>query len=126
MADDTIPRRKFLLGAGTAVAASLAADAEAQTPAPAPTPAPANAPMTYLTLSALEVEFVSAVAGTMIPADALSPSGTDCGVVVFIDRQLAGSFGGGAKPTASMSIATSATWSSRGRSWISRKGRRPC
>jgi gluconate 2-dehydrogenase gamma chain len=33
----------------------------------------------------------------MIPADALSPSGTDCGVVTFIDRQLAGSFGGGAK-----------------------------
>jgi gluconate 2-dehydrogenase gamma chain len=33
----------------------------------------------------------------MIPADELSPSGTDCGVVVFIDRQLAGSFGGGAR-----------------------------
>jgi gluconate 2-dehydrogenase gamma chain len=95
MADGTIPRRKFLLGAGTAVAAGLAPEAEAQTPTPAPPPA--KEPVTYLTLSALEAEFVSAVADTMIPADALSPSGTDCGVVVFIDRQLAGSFGGGAK-----------------------------
>ena len=94
MADDTIPRRKFLLGAGvagTAVAAGLTPNAGAQTPAPA------YVPTTYLTLSALEAAFLSAVADTMIPADALSPSGTDCGVVVFIDRQLAGSFGGGAK-----------------------------
>jgi gluconate 2-dehydrogenase gamma chain len=100
MAEDTIPRRKFLLGAGiagTAVAAGIASNAEAQTPAPAAVPVPANEPVTYLTLSALEAAFVSAVADTMIPADELSPSGTDCGVVVFIDRQLAGSFGGGAK-----------------------------
>jgi gluconate 2-dehydrogenase gamma chain len=100
MAEDTIPRRKFLLGAGiagTAVAAGIASNAEAQTPAPAAAPVPANEPVTYLTLSALEAAFVSAVADTMIPADELSPSGTDCGVVVFIDRQLAGSFGGGAK-----------------------------
>jgi gluconate 2-dehydrogenase gamma chain len=100
MADDTIPRRKFLLGAGmagTAVAAGIASNTEAQTPAPAAAPVPANEPVTYLTLSALEAAFVSAVADTMIPADELSPSGTDCGVVVFIDRQLAGSFGGGAK-----------------------------
>jgi gluconate 2-dehydrogenase gamma chain len=100
MADDTIPRRKFLLGAGlagTAVAAGLTPNAEAQTPAPAAAPARTNEPVAYLTLSALEAEFLSAVADTMIPADELSPSGTDCGVVVFIDRQLAGSFGGGAK-----------------------------
>src|SRR5262245_64555741 len=98
MADDTIPRRRFLLGAGiagTAVATGLTPTAEAQTPTPAT--APVSEPVTYLTLSALEAAFLSAVADTMIPADALSPSGTDCGVVVFIDRQLAGSFGGGAK-----------------------------
>jgi len=99
VADDTIARRKFLLGAGvagTAVAAGLAPKAEAQTPSAA-APPPANEPTTYLTLSALEAAFVSAVADTMIPADELSPSGTDCGIVVFVDRQLAGSFGGGAK-----------------------------
>jgi len=44
MADDTIPRRKFLLGAGiagTAVAAGITSNGEAQTPR-AGTPAPAN------------------------------------------------------------------------------------
>jgi gluconate 2-dehydrogenase gamma chain len=88
MAEDTIARRKFLLGAGiagTAVAAGITSNAEAQTtPATAAAPVPANEPVTYLTLSALEAAFVSAVADTMIPADELSPSGTDCGVVVFI------------------------------------------
>jgi gluconate 2-dehydrogenase gamma chain len=97
--DDTIPRRKFLLGAGiagTAVAAGLST-AEAQ-PAPAASaPPPANEPVTYLTLNAAEAAFISAVADTMIPADDLSPSGTDCGLVTFVDRQLAGSWGGGAK-----------------------------
>jgi gluconate 2-dehydrogenase gamma chain len=34
---------------------------------------------------------------TIIPADDLSPSGTDCGVAVFIDRQLGSAWGGGAK-----------------------------
>jgi gluconate 2-dehydrogenase gamma chain len=100
MADATIARRKFLLGAGvasTAVVAGLASQAEAQTPSATPAAAPPNEPVTYLTLSALEAAFLSAIADTMIPADALSPSGTDCGVVTFIDRQLAGSFGGGAK-----------------------------
>jgi gluconate 2-dehydrogenase gamma chain len=33
----------------------------------------------------------------MIPADELTPSGTDCGTVTFIDRQLASAWGGGAK-----------------------------
>jgi gluconate 2-dehydrogenase gamma chain len=40
---------------------------------------------------------VSAAADTMIPADELSPSGTECGVVTFVDRQLASAWGGGAK-----------------------------
>jgi gluconate 2-dehydrogenase gamma chain len=101
MADDTIARRRFLLGAGlagTAVATGLsnATPAEAQTPAAAP-PAPVAEPPTYLTLNAAEVAFLSAAADTMIPADSLSPSGTDCGVVIFADRQLANAWGGGAK-----------------------------
>ena len=33
----------------------------------------------------------------MIPGDELTPSGSACGVAVFIDRQLAGAWGGGAK-----------------------------
>jgi gluconate 2-dehydrogenase gamma chain len=106
MVDETLPRRKFLLGAGLAgasVATGLAgapAPAAAQTTAAAPvaTPAaPAAGPETYLALTATEVAFLSAVADTMIPADELSPSGTDCGVVAYIDRQLAGAYGAGAR-----------------------------
>jgi gluconate 2-dehydrogenase gamma chain len=103
MVDDT--RRKFLLGAGLAgasVATGLTADVVATTPAeaaPAAPPQPAaNAePETYLALNATEVAFMSAMADTIIPADELSPSGTDCGVVTYIDRQLAGAYGAGDK-----------------------------
>ncbi|HEY1545070.1 MAG TPA: gluconate 2-dehydrogenase subunit 3 family protein [Xanthobacteraceae bacterium] len=103
MVDDT--RRKFLLGAGLAgasVATGLAADAVVATPADAaPAAAPQAAtntePETYLALNASEVAFMSAMADTIIPADELSPSGTDCGVVTYIDRQLAGAFGAGDK-----------------------------
>ena len=48
-------------------------------------------------LTPTEQAFLSATADTMIPADELSPSGTDCGIVTFIDRQLASAWGGGAK-----------------------------
>ena len=104
MADDTIARRKFLLGAGlagTAVAAGLAQGApEAQAQQPAATSAaaqPASEPPAYLVLTAAEAAFFAAVADTMIPADELTPSGSDCGVVTFCDRQLASAWGGGAK-----------------------------
>jgi gluconate 2-dehydrogenase gamma chain len=96
MADDNIPirRRNFLLGAGTAVAASLTppAAAQAQTAASAP---PDAEPL--LTLTQTEHAFVFAAADTLIPADELSPSGGQCGVATFIDRQLAGAYGGGAR-----------------------------
>jgi gluconate 2-dehydrogenase gamma chain len=100
MADETNPirRRNFLMGAGTAVAASLAQPVagEAQT-APAAAPAPSDQPEPLLTLTATEHAFFAAAADTMIPADELSPSGSDCGVATFIDRQLAGSYGAGAR-----------------------------
>jgi gluconate 2-dehydrogenase gamma chain len=99
MADETIARRKFLLGAGiagTAVAAGLTRPAEAQAPAASATP-PANDPQPLLVLTAADAAFVAAAADTMIPADALSPSGTDCGLVTFVDRQLASAWGGGAR-----------------------------
>jgi gluconate 2-dehydrogenase gamma chain len=94
--DAPIPRRNFLLGAGTAVAAGLApAQAEAQA---ATTPSAAAVPIEgNLTLTAAEHAFLTAAVDTLIPADELSPSGSDCGVVVFIDRQLAGAWGSGAK-----------------------------
>jgi len=100
MADDNNPirRRNFLMGAGTAVAASLApappVAAEAQT-APSAASEPDVEPL--LTLTATEHAFFVAAADTLIPADDLSPSGSQCGVATFIDRQLAGAYGGGAR-----------------------------
>ena len=97
--DDGAPiaRRNFLLGAGTAVAAGVAPTAavEAQTPQPAPAAPPD--PETRLTLTETEYAFFAAAADTIIPADELSPSGSQCGVAIFIDRQLAGAYGSGAR-----------------------------
>ena len=102
MVDETLPRRKFLLGAGlagasVAMAGTAPAPATAQTAPAAPQPVAHAEPETWLTLTATEVAFMSAMADTIIPADELSPSGTDCGVVTYIDRQLAGAYGAGAK-----------------------------
>lgn len=106
MAEDEIPRRGFLKGAGAAGAAAATAlsghAARAQAPqAQAPqTQAPpadgAGSDAAYLTLTVSEAAFLSAAYDTLIPADRLSPSGTDCGLVVYMDRQLAGAWGGGA------------------------------
>jgi gluconate 2-dehydrogenase gamma chain len=110
MADDTIPRRRFLLGAGiagTAVATGLTSTSPSEAQAPSGTQAPATSaqatppasaePEILLALTATEAAFVSAAVDAFIPADELSPSGTDCGIVTFIDRQLASAWGGGAK-----------------------------
>ena len=101
MADDTIPRRNFLKGAaaGTAAALATVAPAQTQTPAPAAQAPPGDAPdaHAWLTLNATEAAFIVAAVDTLIPADQLSPSGSDCGVAVFIDRQLAGAYGNGAR-----------------------------
>ena len=49
------------------------------------------------TLTAAETAFLVAAADTIIPADDMSPSGSQCGVVDFIDRELAGHYGQGAR-----------------------------
>lgn len=102
MADETIPRRRFLLGAGiagTAVATGLGqaepASAQAQAPAAAAPATPQPEPL--LALNETEHAFVVAAVDTLIPADELSPSGSDCGIATYIDRQLASAWGGGAK-----------------------------
>jgi gluconate 2-dehydrogenase gamma chain len=98
MADETIPRRDFLKGAvvGTAaLAAGNPAPAAAQTAAPATMPSVDAEPL--LTLTATEQAFIVAAVDTIIPADELSPSGSACGVATFIDRQLAGAYGMGAR-----------------------------
>jgi gluconate 2-dehydrogenase gamma chain len=99
MANNDVPRRGFLKGAGAAGAAAATAlagglsvpeqAAAAQAPAPAPEP--------LLTLTATEADFLAAAYDTLIPADDLSPSGSDCGCLAYIDRQLAGAWGNGAR-----------------------------
>ena len=105
MAEESIPRRRFLQGAGaagtavaTALSTGLTTGAEAQSAPPtetAATPPSGNEPL--LTLTATEAAFLGAAYDTIIPADRLSPSGTDCGLVNYVDRQLAGAWGGGAR-----------------------------
>jgi gluconate 2-dehydrogenase gamma chain len=102
MTDDALPRRTFLLGAGlagTAIAAGLSEPAEAQPQAAAPTAAAPAAADTepFVTLTPTEAAFIVAAVDTLIPADELSPSGSDCGVAAFIDRELGSAWGGGAK-----------------------------
>jgi len=102
MTDDALPRRKFLLGAGlagTVIAAGISEQAEAQPQPPAPAaaaPPPADTEP-FVTLTSAEGAFIVAAVDTLIPADELSPSGSDCGVATFIDRQLGSAWGGGAK-----------------------------
>jgi len=95
MADETIPRRGFLKGAMVGTAA-LATGNPAPAAAQVPTATSADAEP-LLTLTATEHAFIVAAVDTIIPADALSPSGSMCGVATFIDRQLAGAYGMGAR-----------------------------
>jgi gluconate 2-dehydrogenase gamma chain len=102
MTDETIPRRKFLVGAGlasTAVATGFSGEGQAQTPAASQAPATNTAPQPepLLLLNETEHAFIVAAVDTIIPADDLSPSGSQCGCDVYIDRQLASAWGGGAK-----------------------------
>jgi gluconate 2-dehydrogenase gamma chain len=90
-----------LAGAGLTAAAALAdaapaADAAAASAPPAPVAAGAQ-DSSYQSFGSDEAAFVEALVNVMCPADALTPSGVDCGIATYIDRQLAGAFGQGAK-----------------------------
>jgi gluconate 2-dehydrogenase gamma chain len=98
--NQNLARRDFLKGAvvGGAAAAtvSLPDSAQAQQPAAAAVPAaapPASPGYSFLNLE--EAAFVEALVDHMVPADELSPKGTDIGINVFIDRALAGAWGNG-------------------------------
>jgi gluconate 2-dehydrogenase gamma chain len=92
------PRRTFLMKvASVAGTSSFAASraVNATTPPLAPPSDTASLPP-YLSLSPDEATFVEALVNVMCPADEYSPTGVDCGLATYIDRQLAGSFGKGA------------------------------
>lgn len=80
-----------------ALAATVAASATAQAAETAPAAASGGAPVAqgYQSLSLDEAAFVEAMVNVMCPADHLTPNGVDCGLAIFIDRQIAGSFGQG-------------------------------
>lgn len=89
-------RRTFLKGAvvGSAAAAAGAAAPEiAQAQQPAASQPPTSAGYAFLNLE--EAAFVEALVDHMVPADALSPRGSDIGINVYIDRALAGAWGKG-------------------------------
>lgn len=105
---DTRPRRNFLrtvvavVGtaplapqqlAGAGIAA-LAAGSAAAADAPPPSGTPVL--VGYACFSADEAAFVESMVNVMCPADQYTPNGVDCGLAIFIDRQLAGAFGQGA------------------------------
>lgn len=102
MAKGPIPRREFLKVAsaagvaGAGLTPGLPGAAEAQNVPRVPAPSQ-TAPEGRLILTEPEAAFLSAAADTIIPADELSPSGSECGLVTFIDRQLASAWGGGAR-----------------------------
>src|SRR6476659_5926893 len=94
MKNDGFDRRAFLksAGAGSAVAAT------ANIPPPAqaqPTAAQSASTGCYSFLNAEEAAFIEALVDHMIPADELTPKGTDIGLNIYIDRALAGGWGKG-------------------------------
>lgn len=98
MAEAKLPRREFLKAgmAGAAVATATGGGIAVTAPtAEAAQVAPASAEETWLILTPQEADFFAATSDTIIPRDALSPSGSECGVPTFIDRQLASAWGGG-------------------------------
>ena len=89
--------------AALSTAPAVAQSATASSPAAGATPASASAPAPvapnagYTFFGPGEAAFVEALMNLMCPADSLTPSGTDCGLSIFIDRQLAGDFGKGGR-----------------------------
>jgi gluconate 2-dehydrogenase gamma chain len=94
MSERGLGRRDFLKGAvvGGAAAATphLSESAQAQQQRAAE---PAAAGYTFLNFA--EAAFVEALVDHMVPADELTPKGTDIGVNIYIDRALAGGWGKG-------------------------------
>jgi len=102
MTKQEFDRRDFLKGAvvgGAAAASATAAIAPAETAQAQPSP-PAAGPTTpeaagYEFLNLGEAAFIEALVDHMVPADALTPKGTDLGINIYIDRALAGAWGKG-------------------------------
>jgi gluconate 2-dehydrogenase gamma chain len=91
----TVAGTTQLAPAAVATAATAAAVGAAHAELPAATAPTTTPPAGYQSLSLDEAAFVEALVNVMCPADHLTPNGVDCGLAVFMDRQLAGGFGQG-------------------------------
>ena len=96
-------RRGFLKQIVSATAAlplvgrAAAVAAESVSAAPAVPASASAAGLGYTNFSADEAAFVETMVDIMCPADEYTPGGVDCGLAIYIDRQLAGEFGKGAR-----------------------------
>jgi gluconate 2-dehydrogenase gamma chain len=100
MSDQGFDRRGFLKGAVVGGAAAAAGTVAATSPAEAEgqsvaASTAATAQPGYAFLNIEEAAFVEALVDHMVPADDLTPKGTDIGLNIFIDRALAGGWGKG-------------------------------
>jgi gluconate 2-dehydrogenase gamma chain len=101
MKDQGLGRRDFLKGAVVGGAAAATATTginspqSAQAQQPTAPPAAASVAPGYEFLNLEEAAFVEALVDHMVPADELTPKGTDIGINVYIDRALAGGWGKG-------------------------------
>jgi len=81
------------VGSGAAAAVAVTGAHAAQDPA---TPVSAPGLVGYECFSADEAAFTETMVNVMCPADQFTPNGVDCGLAIFMDRQLAGAYGKGA------------------------------
>jgi gluconate 2-dehydrogenase gamma chain len=99
MTKQELDRRDFLKAAVVGGAAAAGGTAAIATPeialAQQPAAPAAAEPAGYAFLNLDEAAFVEALVEHMIPADEVSPKGTDLGVNIYIDRALAGAWGKG-------------------------------
>jgi gluconate 2-dehydrogenase gamma chain len=87
-------RRSFLKTLGAAGAAGLVTSDAAAADA---TPAKAAQAASYIFFNSAEAAWIEAAVNRIVPADDLGPGGVELGIAAFIDGQLAGAYGQGAK-----------------------------
>jgi gluconate 2-dehydrogenase gamma chain len=90
-----LDRRDFLKGAAVGGAAAAGATLATSDIAQAEPLAPAAPQAGYEFFNLDEAAFVETLVDHMVPADEISPKGTDLGINIYIDRALAGSWGKG-------------------------------
>lgn len=107
MRNDDLHRRSFLTAGAAAGASAVVASADtavARTiqgkvpwaPHQADAPEPLQSP-NYVFFTPAEAQFIEAATERLIPHDDIGPGAKDTGVALFIDHQLAGPFGRGAR-----------------------------